>query len=71
MHRDTAINIIKRKIINDHDGKQVDAAKAIGMHKNQLNRVLTGVQDEIPQKLLDWAKLGKVKKTTYIDLRRQ
>jgi len=71
MHRDTAIKIIKSRILTEHDGKQIDAAKAIGIHKNHLNRVLTGVQDEIPQKLLDWAKLGKVKTVTYIDLRRQ
>lgn len=63
MHRDTVIEIFKKRIRVQFDTKKA-AAKHIGISEQHMHRVLEEGHP-IPDKVLDYLGLEKVTVTTY------
>jgi len=56
MHKDTALAIIKRKLGQEYTTR-VEAAKALGVSRQNLRLALDDQLVQIPQYLLDYAGL--------------
>lgn len=60
MHRETALNVIKRKIGQEFDSITA-AAKALGVDRSNLSVALNDHLKDIPQYLLDYAGLESIR----------
>lgn len=60
MHRETALNVIKRKIGQEFDSITA-AAKALGVDRSNLSVALNDHLKDIPQYLLDYAGFEAVR----------
>lgn len=60
MHRETALNVIKRKIGQDFESITA-AAKALGVDRSNLSVALNDHLKDIPQYLLEYAGLEAVR----------
>lgn len=57
MHRETALDIIRKKIDSEFESITA-AAKALGVDRSNLSVALNDHLKEIPEYLLDYAGLG-------------
>lgn len=64
MHKDTALNKIKREIGQKH-GTITEAAKSLGVSRQSLSEALNNHLDPIPQYLLDFAGIDVHTTHTY------
>lgn len=60
MHRETALEIIKKKIDREFDSI-TEAAKVLGVDRSNLSVALNNHLKDIPQYLLDYAGLEAVR----------
>lgn len=60
MHRDTALNIIKKKLADQY-GTRTAAAEALGVSRNNLQLALDDKLAAIPEYLLDYAGLESIR----------
>lgn len=69
MHKDTALNKIKRDIARKH-GTITEAAKALGVSRQSLSEAVNGHINPIPDYLLEFSGLIVTTTHNYLPLSR-